>query len=421
MISLLTRIGKKVIPAPIFRFFQPWYHRFLAYAGALNYGFPSRKLLVVGVTGTKGKSTVTELAASIFRASGKKVAVLSTIHFVIGDEERPNLFKMTMPGRSFIQKFMREAVDAKCDVLVLEMTSEGAKQFRHRGIDLDCLIFTNLAHEHIESHGSYEKYREAKLSIARQLNKGASKKKVLVVNRDDNEALHFKDAVNKNVTVIPYGFDDAQEKPHDGALEFTWHGKRITSPLRGYFNIYNILAAATCAHHFGVSFEQIQKGVATLDRVPGRVEEVVCGQDFEVIVDYAHTPDSLIALYRSFEGKRIIGVLGNCGGGRDTWKRPEMGQIADEYCDEIILTNEDPYDEDPRSIVDAMVTAITETPHEIIMDRREAIAAAFKKAKAGDVVLITGKGTDPYIMGANGSKEEWSDKEVATEELKKIL
>src|SRR6185369_569965 len=156
-----------------------------------------------------------------------------------------------------------------------------------------------------------------------------------------------------------------------------------------------------------------------LPPVRGRVERIEAGQNFIAVVDYAHTPDSLRALYSAFASKRKICVLGNTGGGRDTWKRPEMGRIADETCDKVILTNEDPYDEDPRAIVDAMAAGMKRAP-EIIMDRREAILAALRAARPGDAVLISGKGTDPYIMGPNGSKTPWSDAEVVREELARL-
>jgi UDP-N-acetylmuramoyl-L-alanyl-D-glutamate--2,6-diaminopimelate ligase len=165
MLSIL----KKIIPKKIFRALQPAYHYLLALAGALVYRFPSRKILVIGVTGTKGKSTTTEMLYHIFKAAGYKVALQNTIHFIIGENEKRNLFKMTMPGRFFIQKFLRDAVSGGSQVAILEMSSEGAKQYRHKFVDLDALIFTNLSPEHIESHGSYEKYVDAKLSIAKEL------------------------------------------------------------------------------------------------------------------------------------------------------------------------------------------------------------------------------------------------------------
>ena len=186
------------------------------------------------------------------------------------------------------------------------------------------------------------------------------------------------------------------------------------------------MAAATLADELGIPHETIKKGIENLDEVKGRVQKVNAGQEFDVIVDYAHTADSLEKLYKAFPDKKKVCVLGNTGGGRDKWKRPEMAKIADKYCEEIILTNEDPYDEDPEKIIKEMSSAISESKKPIheIMDRRIAINTAIKRAsKIGkdSVVLISGKGTDPYIMEANNKKTPWSDFEVTKEEINKII
>src|SRR3989338_6120983 len=196
---------KKIIPKSLFQFFQPAYHYLLAALGALIYRFPSRQIYVVGITGTKGKTTTTEIVNFIFEEAGFKTAIASTLRFKIGDKEKRNLFKMTMPGRFFMQKFLREAVDAGCSHVVLEITSEGAKQFRHKFIYPDALIFTNLAPEHIESHGSFNNYLKAKLSIAEELDnrEGA----VMIANIDDKEAEKFLALNIKNK--IPYSLNDA--------------------------------------------------------------------------------------------------------------------------------------------------------------------------------------------------------------------
>jgi UDP-N-acetylmuramoyl-L-alanyl-D-glutamate--2,6-diaminopimelate ligase len=198
----------------------------------------------------------------------------------------------------------------------------------------------------------------------------------------------------------------------------------MSAPLPGMFNAYNMLAAATCAHAFGIKNEIIAKGIAQTSVIPGRMERIECGQSFPVVVDYAHTPDSLRQAYEAFAHTENICVLGNTGGGRDTWKRPVMGEIADKHCAQIILTNEDPYDEDPEAILRAMAEGIKMHTPEIILDRRTAIATAITRAQEiGEkaAVLITGKGTDPYIMGPKGTKILWDDRDVACEELKKLL
>ncbi len=414
----MLRTIKKIIPAPIFNFFQPAYHFVLAYLGAIIYRFPSRKLFVIAVTGTKGKSSTVEILNAILEEAGYKTAVTGTIRFKIGDKSWPNLYKMSMPGRFFIQKFLRDAVSDGCTHVVMEITSEGAKQYRNKGIDLDALIFTNLSPEHIESHGSFEKYRDAKRSIGWSLVKSSKKEKWCIANKDDEESQLY---LSLPVThAVPFSLSKAEPYTLEkSSIAFTYKGQEMSAPLTGLFNIYNVLGAVVCAEAVGVSLEIIKKALAHMQTPKGRVERVDAGQDFEVIVDYAHTADSLEKLYLAFPDQKKICVIGSTGGGRDTWKRKNMGAIADKYCDEIILTDEDPYDDEPRSIVEDMKKGIFNKPNEIIMDRREAIASAISKAQTGDVVLITGKGTDPYIMRANGEKEPWSDSEVAREELEK--
>ena len=423
----MLKILKKIIPKSIFEFFSPAYHYILALLGASIYAFPSKKLVVIGVTGTKGKTTTTELVNAILETAGYKTALQNTLRFKIGEKEKRNLFKMTMPGRFFMQKFLREAALAGCTHAVVEMSSEGAKQFRHKFIYPDVLIFTNLAPEHIESHGSYEKYFQAKLAIAKELEN--KKGKTIIANMDDKEGEKFLELNIKNK--IPYSLRDAIAVKADFRGSSFQMGKMIIhSKLPGIFNVYNMLGAIAYAKFAGISDEAIKKGLESINFVRGRMEKIDCGQNFDVVVDYAHTPDSLRAVYQTYNSCKKICVLGNTGGGRDTWKRPEMGKIADEYCDQIILTDEDPYDEDPMKIVGDIKKGIKKKPVEIIMDRRRAINKAIQNAlitkqTSGDkykvAVLITGKGTDPYIMGPNGTKQEWDDATVVREELNKIL
>lgn len=419
MESILRRI-KKIIPRPIFEFFQPTYHYLLALFGALYYGFPARRITVIGVTGTKGKSSTTEFLNSILEAAGKKTALVNGIRFKIGDVTKPNRFKMTMPGRMFIQRKIREAVTAGCEYLVLEITSEGAKQFRHKFIDLDALIFTNISPEHVESHGSYEKYLEAKLSIARALKASPKQNKAIIANVDDKEGAHFMETAA--CKQIPYGLKDAGEYSTDArGVWFIFNNETIHSSLPGTFNIYNMLAAAKCAEHFGIPNGTIRGGLEKIPKIRGRMEKIEEGQDFGVYVDYAHTADSLEQAYQALAGKNLICVLGSTGGGRDTWKRPEMGAVAEAHCSHIILTNEDPYDEDPMKIINEVRNGIKTKDADIILDRREAIRKALAHAEENNAVIITGKGTDPYIMEADGKKTPWDDAAVAREELHTLL
>ena len=424
----LIKIIKRPIPEKVFKVVQPAYHYFFALASAIYYRHPSRDIKVIFITGTKGKSSTTEILNAILEGAGKKTAMAGTIRFKIGDVSTPNKYKMSVPGRGFIQKFLRQAVDAGCEYAVLEMTSEAAKQHRHRFIDVNALIFLNISPEHIESHGGFDNYLAAKLLLAQALQHSSKRPRIIIANSDDKEHQKFLDIdVEQKVTFSlkqaePYTLD------HYG-LYMTYKGTNLRSHLQGVFNVSNILAALSYAETEGITPKTAQLGLNKLEQISGRVQKIVLPksnplskkQDFTVVVDYAHTADSLEKIYGVFKDSKKIGVLGNTGGGRDKWKRPEMAKVANDNCSHIILTNEDPYDEDPLQIINDMLPGITSTPYEIIMNRREAIHQAISLAKTGDTVIISGKGTDPYIMEANGKKTPWSDAQVAEEELEKIL
>ena len=419
MDTLLSTL-RPLIPKRLYATLQPTYHSLLATLAAIRYHFPAKKLYVVGITGTKGKSTVAELVNAILKEAGHTTALTSTIHFEIAGETEPNLYKMSMPGRFFMQRFLRRAVDAGCTHVVLEMTSEGAKLNRHKHIDLDAFIFTNLSPEHIESHGSFEAYRDAKLRLRDALIESPKEHKVVVSNKDDEHGALFMD-VPDGIVRCPFSLKQAEPyATNDRGSLLTFEGVSIHAPLVGTFNIGNILAAAQFARAINIPVATIKTAVEKLTVVKGRVEHVDEGQDFTAIVDYAHTADSLEKLYTTFKNNRKLCVLGNCGGGRDTWKRPEMAKVAERHCEEVVLTNEDPYDENPEKIVQEMAAGMEEKKPTIIMDRRLAIHYALTKARKGDVVLITGKGTDPYIMEAKGKKTPWSDEQVVREELQRI-
>lgn len=415
----ILRIIKKFIPHNIFSFFQPVYHYLFAFCAAVVYRFPSRSIKVVAITGTKGKTSTAEIVNALLEEAGYRTALAGTLRFKIGDIEERNLYKMTIPGRFFVQHFLRRAVNAKCDWVIIEMTSEGARQFRHKFIDFDAFIFTNLSPEHIESHGSFENYKDAKLSIARALARSPKRPRIIVANADDQYSNEFL-AVDAD-TKTTYSLKDAEPYTLEkDSTTFNFMGEALSAHLSGAFNLSNMLAGISFARTVGIAPEVIRRTLEKFHGIRGRVERVNAGQNFDVIVDYAHTTDSLEKVYEVFQDSRKICVLGGTGGGRDTWKRPAMGTIASAHCDEIILTNEDPYDEDPQKIVSEILAGIEGGQAEIIMDRREAIARALALAKTGDAVIITGKGTDPYIMEANGKKTPWDDATVAREELVKL-
>ncbi|MFW0871370.1 MAG: Mur ligase family protein [Patescibacteria group bacterium] len=424
MNTLLQRI-KALIPRRIFTFFQPSYHYLMALLGHLIYRMPSKHIKIIGITGTKGKSSTTELVDAVLKAQGYKTAVAGTIRFSIGDDHESNLFKQTMPGRMYLQRFLRRAIQADCDWVIIEMTSEGAKQFRNRYLYLDALIVTNLRPEHLESHGGFENYKRAKLDIVlHSLAHSPKRPRAIIANADDP---HYADFIEQAGAEEQYLFST---KAHSEAqidkdgIDFVYQGEHIHSPLLGEHNFANILATCSAGSFAGVSPQAIKAGIESMHLIPGRGQEIIMGQPFRVIVDYAHTNDSLEAIYQAWAGTSIVGILGACGGGRDRWKRPDFGRIAQEHCRFVVLTNEDPYDEDPMQIIEDMEKGMDKSREGIdyikILDRREAFLEAFQSARSGEVILITGKGTDPFIMGPRGSRERWSDVEVARETLAQL-
>lgn len=404
---MIKEIIKKLFPG----FILNWYYFLLAFLAALIYRFPSRKLKVIGVTGTNGKSTTVELISKVLEEAGYQTGFLSSIKLKIKDEEKENMFKMTMPGRFEIHKFLRQALSAQCQYVILEVTSEGIRQHRHRFIRFEAAVFTNLTPEHIESHGGFENYRKAKGKLFQ------IKKKIHIINIDDDNAQYFLNfpALKK----YSYGLEKGDVNNKDLELNLQ---------LIGEFNVYNSLAAICLGLSQGISLLTTKKAVEKVKGVSGRMEQVV-SQPFTVLVDYAVTPDSLERLYQTikkvFEPKKIIAVFGSCGGGRDKWRRPALAQIAAKYCQKIIITNEDPYDEDPNQILLDIKAGLSETSFPEndfyqILDRRKAIRKALELAKKKDLVVITGKGSEPWICLAKGKKMPWKDKRVVLEEFNLI-
>lgn len=407
---------KNSIPKPI----RTAYHFALSFVAALASDFPSRRLIVVGVTGTKGKSSTLEYLNAIYEAAGWQTALLGTIRTKIGEKTKPNLSRMTMPGRFAVQNFLKNAADSGCTIAFIEMTSEGARQYRHRFIELDALLFINLAPEHVESHGSLAAYSDAKFELGKQLARSTKRPRYMVANADDAESGRYLTLAIEHA--LPFSLSTAQPwQARETGGTFTFDGLTIETRLPGEFSLKNALAAATLARAMQIPTQSIARGIAGLEHIAGRAEEIKEGQSFTVVVDYAHTPDSLRAIYDAYPSRRKVCVLGSTGGGRDTWKRAVMGGIAEESCDAIILTNEDPYDEDPESIVRMIASGMKTKQPEIIMNRREAIHRALSIARTSDVVLITGKGTDPTMQGPRGTSVKWSDAQVAREEIQSLL
>ncbi|MDO8470128.1 MAG: UDP-N-acetylmuramyl-tripeptide synthetase [bacterium] len=399
------------------------YHLFFAFAGAVWYGRPGRKLVVVGVTGTKGKSTVLELIRAMLLADHRRPALLSTVHRIIADETGANPYGNTMPGRGRLQHFLRDAAAAGATHALIEVSSEGIRQHRHRFIDWDVAVFNNLSPEHVESHGSFEAYRGAKLDFFRSLASSAKRVRRFAVNADDANVRHFEDVARSvpGHAVTRFSPADLSAAVRSAAEANVW--------LAAPFNMQNVAAAAAVAEALGAPEAAIVAALQSFRGLAGRFERVQT-EPFQVIVDYAHTPDSFLAIYGAVRsllapGTRLIGVFGSAAGGRDAWKRPVMGKIAAEACDVVVLTNEDPFDEVPERILDAIARGFLDaSPRRLredqtfrILDRRMAIRKAFHLARPGDAVVLTGKGSETVIRIANGETVPWNERQVAEEEL----
>ncbi len=416
-------------------FLSSLYHFLLAFFAAFCYGFPSRKLTVIGVTGTKGKTTTCNLISQILSEAGYVTGLATTVNFKVDGKEWVNATKQTMLGRFALQKLFRDMVRAKCTHAIIETSSEGILQHRHRFINYRAAVFTNLSSEHIERHGSFERYRDTKLKLFDKI--AARKDGIGVFNLDDEHVGHFLSIP------VPrrYGYTLRDASPQEALTEtfhvkdmqfgreqtsFSVNGEAITTPLLGEFNVANAASALALTRALGVSWEVIRQALAKAPRIPGRFEVVNYGQPFTVIVDYAHEPASLEAAYRAariFNPKRVIALLGAQGGGRDQSKRVIMGAVVATYAEFIILTNEDPYDEDPQEIIDDINKGITSVGFDptrlfLILDRREAIRKAFSLAEPDDLVILTGKGGEVWMCVAHGKKIPWNELEVVEELLR---
>jgi UDP-N-acetylmuramoyl-L-alanyl-D-glutamate--2,6-diaminopimelate ligase len=418
MLDQILALIKKIIPRPVFRFFQPGYHWILAKFSGFFLGWPANKMAVVGVTGTAGKSSTCYFTAQILAAAGFKVGMITTTLFKIGEKEWLNDKKMTMLGRWQLQKMLWQMQRAGCTVAVVETSSQGIEQFRHLGINYDILVLTNLYPEHIEAHGSFENYKKAKGKLFAYLQTTNNKQlttnnkqllKTIIVNGDDENAEYFLSF------------------PAERKLTFNGE-KKLTTTLLGEYNNYNVNAAVAVAEALAVPEEKITMAAKNLKSLPGRLELVENERDLKIMVDYAFEPKAMEKLYEAVKEiphQKIIHILGSAGGGRDKARRPVLGKLAAENADVIIITNEDPYDENPMKIIEEVADGVSKCQSVRcqsfykILDRREAIRKALELAEAGDLILITGKGAEQAICVKNGKKIKWDDREVMREELKK--
>ncbi|MEK9130823.1 MAG: UDP-N-acetylmuramoyl-L-alanyl-D-glutamate--2,6-diaminopimelate ligase [Patescibacteria group bacterium] len=421
---MIKAFVRRLTPWPIISF----YHRLLAELAAVVYGHPSEKLIVIGVTGTNGKSTTTSFIGQILEHAGHRVGWTSTATIKVADKEWPNDRKMTMLGRFQLQKLLKEMVGAGCEYAIIETSSQGIVQHRHVGINYDVVVFTNLTPEHIESHGGFGNYKQAKLELFKHFSRRRHKvnpslkdglgliPKVMVVNGGDPHAKDFLacEADRK----IAFEVDENLQLTESGA-SFMALGVEMDLPIPGRFNVENALAAVSVAMALDVPIPIIKDAVVHLRSVPGRFERIDEGQTFTVIVDYAYEPAALQKIFDAVlavPGGRLIHVLGGCAGGRDVARRGIMGRMSGNTADICVVTNEDPYDEDPMQIIHQVADGARETGKKddqdlfIVADRAEAIKKAIAMARPHDVVLITGKGSEPVMAVAHGKLVPWDDR-----------
>lgn len=401
---------------------------------SIFYFFPSRKIFVVGVTGTKGKTSTVEVLRWFLHKSGFRVASLSSLREFIDNKEKLNLSGNTMPGRGYIQKFLKEAIRSGCKIAIIEVTSQGVLQYRDKFIDWDAGFFTGIHPEHIESHGSFEKYREAKGRFFDNVLKSAKKEKLFFINKDDKNSEYFinKVAGKKSAKIFLFGKKLLiEEIKKDLGIDISSYDLRnkINPWIVPDFNLYNAAAIYEFSKFLKINKNIFADFLKNFGGLPGRFE-IIHKQPI-VLIDYAHTKDSLENLYKvivSFYKKgssKLIAVLGSAGGGRDKWKRREMGKVAAFYADEIIFTNEDPYDEDPLEIIREIKRGaeeyLNENKRDVLMfeieDRKKALFTAIQRAKSEDIVVATGKGSENFIHFSKNRKEPWNEKEILLEAL----
>ena len=424
----VKKLAKRLLPDRIKEPVANSYHLAEAVAANVRHGFPGRDMQVIMITGTNGKTTTAAYLVKILQAAGHKVGASTTAFYQVGERVVPNEDNMTVVGAGRLQALLAEMKAAGCEYAVLEVTSNALVQHRVWGVPCDVAVMTNLTQDHLDYHKSMERYAAAKAKLF------AWPPRLAILNRDDEWFDYYRN-YRPQERMLAYGTDTAADVriqkvalhkdgsdmtiQFDGAQTVQMH-----TQLAGKYNVYNAVAAAAAAYALQIETEHIAAGVAALSGVAGRLEPVEAGQPFQVFVDYAHTPDALQKLLENLQhmtSGNVWLVFGACGD-RDRSKRPAMGEIAVEYADRIVLTDEESYNEDPAQIRAEIYQGITKAGGQDktteIADRREAMAHAFAHAKPGDIVAVTGMGHEVFRI-INGVRHPWNDAAVARELLQK--
>ena len=406
----------------------------LGLIGSRFYGDPSAQLAMIGVTGTNGKTTTTYLCKALLENIGRRVGLIGTVAYQIGAETIPA--SHTTPGAVELQQLLARMNEARLDSVVMEVSSHALAMDRTAGCEYDVAVFTNLTQDHLDYHRTMEEYFQAKLRLFTGLGQGKKTRQRAIVNMDDPRGVYVRAACR--VPVWGYALNVSADLMAEN-VRLSMNGSTFTaatpagtftveSRLVGEHNVYNLLGAIGVALHGGATCDQVREAVARVNNVPGRFERVSAGQDFTVVVDYAHTEDALVRLLtaaRTLKTERIITLFG-CGGDRDRGKRPKMGRAAVEFSDVVILTSDNPRTEDPLAILREVEAGVREAlqrrpsvQYHMVADRREAIGTAVRLARPGDILLIAGKGHEDYqIVGTK--KMHFDDREVAREAIQQL-
>lgn len=412
---------KAVIPRGLFKKIEPYGHLGEAILFNILNGFPARKLKVIGVTGTNGKTTTSFMIHRMLTEAGHKVGLMTTVAYGVGNNINPQVEHMTSVDVPTLMKRLKYMKNQGAEWLVLETTSHALAQHRVWGVPYSVAVITNLTHEHLDYHGTFENYRNAKLMMFKMVAKNRRGLRIGVVNADDPSAEHFAKATPKSIT---YGLQKGELRAKDikaGATSSSFKvystvdknlNLNITTQLPGSFNIYNSLAVVGVGIALKLEAKQIEQGIAALKDVEGRMTAIDEGQPFSVVVDYAHTPDSFEKLFKDLrpvvKGKMIV-MFGSAGR-RDEGKRAAQGQLAGKYCDEVVVTEEDDRDIDGQEIMEQIAAGaekdgkVRDKNLFLVHDRTEAINFAVRRAKSkDDIVLLLGKGHEKDIL-RNGPK-----------------
>src|SRR5699024_6250364 len=399
-------IAEKEIQTNVPTIVVPDTSRALALIATKFFAYPTNQFPLIGVTGTNGKTTVTYLLEAIFSKYKKKTGVIGTIHMKIGDESFP--VNNTTPDALFLQRTFRQMADEQVETGIMEVSSHALDLGRVYGCDFDIAIFTNLSQDHLDYHKDMNDYLRAKSLLFAQLGSAYAdgRKKFAILNEDDPHSSLLKQSTAQHI--LTYGLSDkAQVKATNIQLDVTHTNFTLSSPvgiieihskLIGMFNVYNMLAASSAAIASNVPLNVIKKALESITGVNGRFQQVIAGQPFATIVDYAHTPDSLENVLQTIQefAKRKVYVVVGCGGDRDRTKRPLMADIALKYAHLAIFTSDNPRTEEPHRILDDMTNGLSKTHFEVIENRKEAICHAVQLAKKDDIILIAGKGHETY-------------------------